>query len=75
MDGIHCAGCSPYKKVTTSPEIGPFLAWAKKNAPPKKGALPFQASQLDLIKKTLQSLIVFHLEKEPKSLHFLKNQS
>ena len=75
MDGIHCAGCSPYKKVTTSPEIVPFLAWAKKNAPPKKGALPFQASELDLIKKTLQSLIVFHLEKEPKSLHFLKNQS
>ncbi len=74
MDGIHCASCSPHKKVTTSPEIVPFLAWAKKNAPPKKGDLPFRAAQLEFIRKTLQTLIIFHLEKEPKSLHFLKNR-
>jgi DNA repair protein RecO (recombination protein O) len=54
------------------PEVVLFLDWAKKNPPPQKGIAPFSPEQLEAIRKTLQSLIIFHLEKEPKSLHFLK---
>jgi DNA repair protein RecO (recombination protein O) len=73
MDGVYCPSCAPQKKEAISPEIVPFLVWAKKNPPPKKGELPFAAGQLESIRKTLQSLIIYYLEKEPKSLHFLKN--
>lgn len=72
MDGVYCAGCAPQKKDQTAPEVVPFLDWAKRNPPPRKGIAPFTAEQLETIRKTLQSLIIFHLEKEPKSLHFLK---
>jgi DNA repair protein RecO (recombination protein O) len=75
MDGVYCPVCAPQKKEAISSEIVPFLVWAKKNPPPKKGDSPFLADQLESIKKILQSLIVFHLEKEPKSLHFLKDSS
>jgi DNA repair protein RecO (recombination protein O) len=73
MDGVYCAGCAPEKKDAASPEIILFLDWAKKNPPPQKNDRPLAAGQLAAIGKTLQSLIIFHLEKEPKSLHFLKN--
>jgi DNA repair protein RecO (recombination protein O) len=73
MDGVYCASCTPQKKEATPPEIVHFLDWAKKNPPPKKGALPYAPVQLESIRKTLQSLIIYHLEKEPRSLHFLKN--
>lgn len=72
MDGVYCSGCAPQKKDQTAPEIVFFLDWAKKNPPPRRGIAPFAPEQLEAIRKTLQSLIVFHLEKEPRSLHFLK---
>lgn len=73
MDGVYCPTCAPQKKEAISPEIVPFLVWAKKNPPPKKGAQPLATGRLESIRKTLQTLIIFHLEKEPKSLHFLRN--
>jgi DNA repair protein RecO (recombination protein O) len=73
MDGVYCAGCAPEKKEATSPEVILFLDWVKKNPPVKKDDLPLAPGQLAAVGKTLQSLIIFHLEKEPKSLHFLKN--
>ncbi len=72
MDGIYCPSCAPQKKDQTAPEVVPFLDWVKSNPPPRKGIAPFAPKQLEAIGKTLQTLIIFHLEKEPKSLHFLK---
>ncbi|MDH7512364.1 MAG: DNA repair protein RecO [Clostridiales bacterium] len=72
MDGVYCANCAPQQKDWTTSEVISFLDWVKKNPPPRKGIAPFAPEQLEAIGRTLQSLIIFHLEKEPKSLHFLK---
>ncbi len=54
------------------PELGSFVQWIKKNTPPKKGPLPFSTPELENIKKILQDIIIFHLEKKPKTLRYLK---
>jgi DNA repair protein RecO (recombination protein O) len=72
MDGVYCAACAPLKKEAVPAELPLFLEWVRKNAPPRENKLPFSAGQLKSICGTLQSLIIFHLEREPKSLHSLK---
>jgi DNA repair protein RecO (recombination protein O) len=72
-DGAYCEGCAPQKKEPLQPEVSLFLDWVRKNPPPEAGvALPFAPAQLDSIRKALQSIIIFHLEKEPRTLAFLK---
>lgn len=72
-DGAYCADCAPQKKDDLPPVVGLFLDWAKKNPPPKAGdALPFSPAELESVRKTLQTLLIFHLEKEPKTLAFIK---
>ena len=72
MDGVYCRDCAPLKKEAVPPETPAFLRWVKKNAPPREESSPFSAEQLKAISLTLQSVIIFHLEREPKSLHFLR---
>jgi DNA repair protein RecO (recombination protein O) len=72
MDGVYCASCAPLKKEAVPVELPAFLGWVRKNAPPRENTSPFSSGQLKTISRTLQSLIIFHLEREPKSLHFLK---
>lgn len=72
MDGVCCGSCASQKKDWVSPLTSAFLDWVKKNPPPLRDVQLFSAEELAAVGKTLQSLIVFHLEKEPKSLHFLK---
>jgi DNA repair protein RecO (recombination protein O) len=71
-DGAYCTACTPLKKEALPAELPAFLEWVKKNAPSPKGLSPFSADELKAISQTLQSLIIYHLEREPKSLHFLK---
>jgi len=72
-DGILCEACAPQKKDAIIPEVSRFLDWIRKNPPPSDSTLPFSAAELDAVKKTLQSLIVFHLEREPKTLRYIKD--
>jgi DNA repair protein RecO (recombination protein O) len=72
MDGVYCEICTPLKKEAVPAEFAPFLDWVRKNAPPTEGGPSCSAGQLEAIGRTLQSIIVYHLEREPKSLHFLK---
>jgi len=72
MDGVCCAACASQKKDQVLPGLAVFLAWMKKTLPASKAASHFSAEELEAIRKTLQTLILFHLEKEPKSLHFLR---
>ncbi len=72
MDGVYCGACTPLKREAVPAEFVPFLEWTRKNAPSAGSRPPCSASQLEAIGRTLQSIIVFHLEREPKSLHFLK---
>ena len=70
-DGVFCNRCAPQKKEKIKPDLGSFVEWVRKNPPLEKGPLPFSAEQLDTIKKSLQQIIIFHLEREPKTLRLL----
>ena len=72
MDGVDCSNCAPLKKDAVPEELAAFLEWVKKNPPAQATTSPFSTEQIKAIGQTLQSLIVFHLEREPKSLHYLK---
>jgi DNA repair protein RecO (recombination protein O) len=72
MDGVVCGACAPLRKDAVPAEFVPFLEWTRKNSPSLEGAPPCSADQLQAIGRTLQTIIVYHLEREPKSLHFLK---
>jgi DNA repair protein RecO (recombination protein O) len=72
MDGVYCGGCAPLKKEPVAAEVGVFLGWARRAAPPEKGHPSLTPAQLESVGQTLQSLIIYHLEKEPKSLRYLK---
>jgi len=71
-DGVYCESCAPQKKEEVKLEMSLFLKWIKKNPPSKKEDIPFTPSHLEAIGKTLQEIIIFHLEKEPKTLQFLR---
>ncbi len=70
-DGAYCDRCAPHKKEEVVPEIDVFIQWIKKSPPPEKKVSAFTPRQLEAIKKILQDIIMFHLEKEPKTLRFL----
>jgi DNA repair protein RecO (recombination protein O) len=70
-DGIFCDRCAPQKKEEVRPEMEAFMGWVKNNPPPGECPLPFSSSQLETIKKILQEIIIFHLEREPKTLRYL----
>ena len=71
-DGAYCDRCAPQKKELLQSDVRLFLDWAKKNPPPEAGdPLPFAPAQLAAVRKTLQSIIIYHLEKEPRTLAFL----
>ncbi|MGB7296595.1 MAG: DNA repair protein RecO [Candidatus Aminicenantales bacterium] len=72
MDGVYCPTCAPLQKEAVPGELADFLEWVKKNPPSRETASPFSPGHLKAISRTLQSLIIFHLEREPKSLHYLK---
>jgi DNA repair protein RecO (recombination protein O) len=72
-DGIYCAGCAPVKKEEVKPELASFLDWVRKNPPPKAGRPFFSPEVLKAIQGSLQAMIVYHMEKEPKSLRYIKD--
>lgn len=73
-DGAYCSGCAPVQKDELPAAIQDFLRWIRKNPPPGAGPPPVPADRLAAIRRALQALIVYHMEKEPRSLHFLKTK-
>lgn len=72
-DGVHCEACADYRKDALSPELGRFLEWAVKSPPPSAGGRElFPPEALRSVGRNLQSLITFHLEREPRTLRFLR---
>ncbi|MGB8953041.1 MAG: DNA repair protein RecO [Candidatus Aminicenantales bacterium] len=74
-DGVYCSACAPDKKEETRPELNTFIHWTKKNPPSQTDSLPFSPKEIKAAQKTLQGIIIYHLEKEPQSLRFLKDSS
>ncbi len=71
-DGLYCSRCASHKKEKIMPSQATFLQWVKKNPPPKKDTPLFPKPEIDALRKTMEDIIVFHLEKEPKTLQYLK---
>lgn len=71
-DGALCPECATVNKEFIPAEIVSFLNWVKKNPPSEQSSSIFSAAFIQEVRKVLQSIIIFHLEKHPKSLQFLK---
>jgi DNA repair protein RecO (recombination protein O) len=71
-EGVYCSSCALDKKEEIQHELHEFIQWVKKNPPPIDKDLPVELEKLNTIRKTLQGIIVYHMEREPKSLRFLK---
>ena len=71
-DGVFCDACAPARKEEITGALGRFLAWAKENPPAACAAAPFSAEEIRSFEKALQAMIIFHLEREPKSLRWLR---
>ena len=70
-DGLHCQNCASEKRIEIPPDFAAFLTWVKKNPPPQNTAVPFEGVRIKSFQQILRKIIVFHMEKEPKSLRFL----
>jgi len=71
-DGALCSQCASTKKEPFGEELGTFLDWVKKNSPPKLTPSSFSGDKLARVRKILEQIIVFHLEREPKTLAYLR---
>jgi DNA repair protein RecO (recombination protein O) len=71
-EGVYCTNCASQKKEETTQKMHEFIQWVKKNPPPKQKDLPVEREELRAIRKTLQGIIIYHMEREPKSIRFLK---
>jgi DNA repair protein RecO (recombination protein O) len=72
MDGVYCDKCAFQKKDEVPPGMDKFLDWIKKNPPPHNQESVLFNKILKRIRSVLQSIIIYHIEKEPKSLKFVK---
>jgi DNA repair protein RecO (recombination protein O) len=72
-DGIYCGDCAPARKEPVKQELDEFLRWARKNPPPCRAVEPFGPEALRGIRIALQAMIVFHLEREPRTLRYVKD--
>jgi DNA repair protein RecO (recombination protein O) len=71
-DGIYCEACAPLKRDEVRGELGRFLHWVRTHPPAKAKETTFSAAELKSIEKSLQAMIIYHLEREPMSLRFLR---
>ncbi|MBP7706152.1 MAG: DNA repair protein RecO [Candidatus Aminicenantes bacterium] len=71
-DGAYCPDCAPFKKDELPAETAAFLRWTRRNPPPGACAPPFPPDRIAAIRRALQAMIVFHMEREPRTLQFLK---
>jgi DNA repair protein RecO (recombination protein O) len=72
-DGIYCDVCAPARRDEARPELGRFLSWVRKHPPAEAPGPPFTAAELRSIERSLQAMIIYHLEREPRSLRFVRN--
>ena len=71
-EGVYCQECALHKNEEIHPELNEFLNWVRTNPPPGQGELPVEQGKLKPIRKILQRIIVYHMEREPKSLRFIQ---
>jgi DNA repair protein RecO (recombination protein O) len=72
-DGAYCSDCALLKKEEVPADTHAFLHWVRTNPPPQGAKTPFAHAEVNRIRKVLQAMIVYHLEREPKTLQFIKD--
>jgi DNA repair protein RecO (recombination protein O) len=72
-DGIFCDACAPARRDEVRRELSRFVHWARRNPPPSTDEIPFTPGELLSVQKSLQAMIVYHLEREPKSLRYIRD--
>lgn len=72
-DGIFCDACAPARRDEVRRELSRFVHWARRNPPPTTDEIPFTPGELKSVQKSLQAMIVYHLEREPKSLRYIRD--
>lgn len=72
-DGVFCDSCAPARKEEIRDNLGRFMAWVQDHPPMACVSAPFTAEDLKSFEKAFQAMLVFHLEREPKSLRCLRN--
>ncbi len=73
-DGVFCNTCAPSRKEEVRDQLGRFVAWVQANPPSACASAPFTTAEIASFEKALQAMLIFHLEREPKSLRCLKNE-
>jgi len=72
-DGIFCDACAPARRDEVGQALGRFVQWVRRNPPACTDEIPFSPAELKAVRKSLQAMIVFHLEREPKSLRYARD--
>jgi DNA repair protein RecO (recombination protein O) len=72
-DGAYCAACASLKKEEVTVDTEAFLRWVRRHPPAEAAGAPFDAPQVARIRKVLQAMIFFHMEREPRTLQYLKD--
>jgi DNA repair protein RecO (recombination protein O) len=70
-DGVYCDSCAPSRREEIRNGLGRFMDWVRTNPPSACASAPFSPEEIKGFEKALQAMIVFHLEREPKSLRYL----
>ncbi len=71
-DGVMCDRCAPQKKEIISREFTAFISWVKTRPPTSRLQPPFSAEQLQDTRNILKDIIIFHMERVPKSLAYIR---
>lgn len=71
-DGALCPQCASTKKEKFGAEVRKFFHWIKKNPPTKEIPSSFSEDEVTRIRKILEQIIVFQLEREPKTLTYTR---
>lgn len=71
-DGVFCPSCGANKTQPVPLIMKEFILFIKNN-PPRAEVPPALMAKLKEIRKTLQDILVFHLERVPKTLLYQRN--
>jgi DNA repair protein RecO (recombination protein O) len=71
-DGVYCDSCASIKKNLVNPALVSFMEWARKNPPWKTENINFLPEELKKIANIFQEIIIYHLEKTPKTLSLIQ---
>lgn len=71
-EGVFCRKCAREKTQEVPEDMSGLVAWVSKNPPSHIAEMPIREEKITDIRRILQDILIYHMEKEPKSLRLLK---